>query len=293
VPDRPLKKVLSPFTWDYNGFNHIWPSGGWIQNIYKATNGVLLGLVHREDLAPGNGRSRGTDFFIGLAKSTNGGLNWKYLGDVLANRGNGSTTDQNANMGGVPYLIVNGYLYLYFNEHEGAKPSDHRWLAVARAKLDDVMSAVAHDQVTPFKKYLNGSWTEDGLTGLGSEIIAGSRCRNGSPTEYDFHSDATYCKPLGRYLITVQTHASNTLLLYSSADGVDWKFAFQLDCAPGCMLPYSSFISFNPDDAADGHEVGSEFYIYYPRKLLKNYDYDTMCRIACSIKPSTTTAHDR
>jgi len=52
------------------------------------------------------------------------------------------------------------------------------------------------------------------------------------------------------------------------------------------MLPYSSFISFNPQDAADGHDVGEEFFIYYTRKPRKDYNNDTLCRIDCSVKPS-------
>ncbi|MEI6492618.1 MAG: hypothetical protein WCO94_08725 [Verrucomicrobiota bacterium] len=287
TPDNPLKKELAPFAWDYNGYNHTWPSGAWIQNIYKGADGTLVGLVHREDLFPANGRQdRGNNFFVGLARSTDGGLNWKYLGDVIATRANGATNAGRANLGGVPYLIVEGWLYLYFNEHDGPQDSDSRFLAVARTRLDDLMAAVALDRVPEFKKYSRGTWTEDGMTGLGSEIIEGSRFPNNSPKAFDFHSDATFCKPLGRYLITVQTHGSNTLLLYSSADGVDWKFAAQLDHAPKCMFPYSSFISFNKDDSADGHEVGSEFYVYYPRKVLKDYNSDTLCRIKFSVKPS-------
>jgi hypothetical protein len=181
---------------------------------------------------------------------------------------------------------VDGYLYLYYNEHDGPKASDARFLTVARTRLDDLTGAVACENVPVFKKFSHGNWAEDGMTGIGSAIIPSSRFRNDATNAYDFHSDATYCKPLGRYLITVQTHGDNTLLLYSSTNGVDWQFTAELDRAPNCMLPYSSFISFSKDDAVDGHEVGSEFYIYYPRKLRKDYNSDTLCRISFSVKPS-------
>ena len=288
TPGDPLQTALAPYSLDYNGYNHMWPSGCWIPNIYKHTDGTLVGFVHREDLYPANGRTDGgNNFFIGLAKSTDGGLHWIYLGDVITTRGNGAGNAAFANLGGVPYLIVNGDVYLYFNEHEGQTASDHRFLAVARAKLQDIMAAVQAGQVPPFQKYSQGAWTEDGMTGLGSEVISGSLCRNDWFSAYDFHSDATYCKPLGRYLITVQTHGANLLKLYSSADGVDWRFEANLDFAPGCMLPYSSFISFDPTDSADSHDVGGDFYIYFTRKKLANYDDDTLCRIKCSIKPQS------
>jgi len=286
TPDAPLQTALAPYSFDYNGYNQTWPSGCWITNLYQHTDGTLVGFVHREDLYPANGRTDGgNNFFIGLAKSTDGGLHWIYLGDVIANHGNGATIAYFANLGGVPYLIADGYVHLYFNEHDGPAASDHRFLAVARARLEDVMAAVAAGQVPQFRKYCQGAWTEDGMTGLGSEVIAGSRCRNDWSDAYDFHGDATYCKPLGRYLITVQTHAANLLKLYSSADGLDWRFEANLDFAPGCMQPYSSIIGFDRDSAPDSHEVGSDFYIYFTRKKLANYDDDTLCRIGCTVKP--------
>ena len=147
-----------------------------------------------------------------------------------------------------------------------------------------VVSATA-SRKPRFQKYRDGGWTEDGMTGLGSEIIPNSRCRNDSPTAYDFHSDAAYCRPLGRYLITVQTHAANELKLYSSANGLDWVFEKNLDVAPGCMHPYSSIVGFGDDSTPDSHEVGSEFYIYFPRKSLADYNVETLCRIKLTIKP--------
>lgn len=286
IPDAPLNSKLTPYSFDYRGHNETWPSGCWLPNIYQQSDGTLIGFVHREDLHPSNGRADGgNNFFIGIATSHDRGVSWTYLGDVLATRGNGSTNPGFANSGGVPYLIVNGYAYIYFNERSGPNASDERFLSVARASLLDLAAASATHTSPRFQKYSNGTWNEDGMTGMGSEIITGSRCRNDSPTAYDFHSDAAYCKPLGRYLITVQTHAANELKLYSSSNGVDWVFEKNLDVAPGCMLPYSSIVGFGKDSAADSHEVGNEFYIYYPRKNLSSYDEDTLCRIQCTIRP--------
>ncbi len=286
TPDDPLKAALPPYSFDYRGHNETHPSGCWIPNFYQQKDGTLVGFVHREDLFPSNGRKDGgNNFFIGIATSKDGGLSWTYLGDVLATRGNGSSNPGFANIGGVPYLIVNGYAYVYFNERSGTNASDDRFLAVARASLRDLAAASASGRAPRFQKYRDGAWTEDGMTGLGSEIIPGSRCRNDSPTAYDFHSDAAYCRPLGRYLITVQTHASNELKLYTSLNGLDWCFEKHLDVAPGCMLPYSTIVGFGNDSAPDSHEVGNEFYIYFPRKTRSNYDEDTLCRIKCTIHP--------
>ncbi len=284
IAGDPLQKAEAPFAIDYNGYGHVWPGGCWINNIYKHTDHTLVGFCHREEYAPGNGRKDGgRNFFLGLAKSTDGGSNWKYLGDVIAPHG---LNGHDPNIGGVPFLIVNHYVYLYFNEYDGSSTNNSRFLAVARASVDDMMSAVQAGRVPDFRKFSNGKWTEEGMTGLASEIIPGSRCHVGDWAEgvYDFHSDATYCKPLGRYLITVQTHTLNRLLLYSSVDGLRWQFGRVLDHAPGCMHPYSCFVGFDPSAADDGHEVGSKFTIFFPRKKLSDYNDDTLCRIECEVK---------
>ncbi|MFM2297641.1 MAG: hypothetical protein RL117_1348 [Verrucomicrobiota bacterium] len=283
--DAPLQKALPPYQLDYRGHNHTWPSGCWIPNIYQHSDGTLIGFSHREDLYPSNGRTDGGhNFFIGLAKSTDGGLNWVYLGDVIATRGNGAKREFFANLGGVPYLIVNGEVMLYYNEHEGPNESDHRLLAVAKASLRDVVAATP-TRLPKFRKYHNGQWNEDGLQGVGSEIIPHSRDRNETNKAYDFHSDATYCRPLERYFITVQNHASHELKWYSSSNGVDWVWEKDLAMNPGCMHPYSSFVGFDADSAADSHEVGREFYLFITQKNLADYHQDTIHRIKFTVKP--------
>ncbi len=284
TPDDPLKAALPPYSFDYRGNNQAWPSGCWLPNLYQHSDGSLIGFAHREDLYPSNGRTDGGhNFFIGLAKSGDGGLSWTYLGDVIATRGNGATKEGFANLGGVPYLIVDGHVYLYFNEHDGPAESDNRFLSVARASLREVAAATP-SRKPRFLKYRDGAWSEDGMTGVGSEVIPNSRCRNDS-SAYDFHSDATFCRPLGRYLITVQKHGLNQLKLYSSENAVDWVFEKDLDVAPGFMHPYSTFVGFGEDSAPDSHEVGNEFFIFFPRKSLADYNVETLCRIQVTIKP--------
>ena len=64
------------------GFQRLYTggvSGPWLGNIYDDGSGTLIGLIHTEDFSANT-----ADFTIGLAKSTDGGANWKYLGDVLS-----------------------------------------------------------------------------------------------------------------------------------------------------------------------------------------------------------------
>jgi len=262
-PGNPLQKQLAPFKWDYNGFNHAWPSGCWLTNIHRVSADTLIGFVHRENLHPGDSHPHPQDrYYIGLARSFDGGTTWKYLGDVIGTGGN-------SNIGGVPCLAVGGYFNIYYNEKDPANAPIG--LCVARAKIADVIGAIRKGTVCPFAKYSNGGWSENALTGKGSSVIPDIE------PSYDFHSDATYCRPLGKYLITVQTHGLGKLYLYQSTDGVSWGDRITLDSAPDNMHPYSSIVGFDPGSSADSFAVGSEFYIYINRKKMNNYDEDEMC----------------
>ncbi len=273
----PLKTQLNKFNWDYNGYNHTWPSGCWLDNIYKVSKDTLIGFVHREDLYPANNNQYPRDrYFIGLARSFDGGTNWKYLGDIIGTTRNTLTTAGGSNVGGVPCLVVDNNFLVYYNERDENELSTA--LSVARAKVTDVIQSIKKDQVCQFVKYNNGSWTEDAFTGTGSNIIPDFQ------PPYDFHSDAAYCKPLGKYLITVQTHWMNKLYLYQSTDGVNWGERITLDSLSGYSQPYSSFVGFDSETSDDCFTVGSEFYIYIDRKSTSNYDYDEMYYRKVTIK---------
>jgi hypothetical protein len=90
---------------------------------------------------------------------------------------------------------------------------------------------------------------------------------------YDFHSDAAYCSVLGKYLITVSNGpgsppAFGALMLYSSTDGVNWGSPIVIDSAslPGYYVEkaHSFFAAIGSSAADDCHEVGRQFYIYFP-----------------------------
>jgi len=234
-----------------------------IYNIYKRDNGDLLGFCHIEKYdfsIPGY-----VEFAIGLIYSTNNGDDWVYCGEIIRPQ---KDTD---NIGGVPFLVVGDYFYVYFNE----QPINYnRRICVARANVNDVLNAAANGEVTSWKKFNSGTWTQDGLTGVGSNILPVA----GWP--YDVHSDAAYNRILGKYMLTVQTHNLGQLLLYTSLDGINWEDKTIIDETGdnNFIQAYSFFASL--DNATDDCcEVGSEFYIIFPRKDWPNhYDYDEFYR---------------
>jgi len=265
--DNPLKTELEPFKWDYNGFDNINPSGCWLDNIYKISQDTLIGFIHREDLHwnGGNGSPYNSDYvYLGIARSFDGGTNWKYLGDVIGTLGNLSTNQVYApNLAGMPILNVGDYILVYFDEWD-SQAHFRTGISVGRAKLTDLIAAIKQDKICAFKKYNNGSWDEDGLIGIGSNVIPDFKW------DYDVHSDAAYCKPLNKYLLTVQTYDNNRLYLYQSSDGINWGEQITLDYQSGAYQPYSCFAGFDSETSDDCNTVGSEFYIYMDRKFFNN-----------------------
>lgn len=278
-PKDPLKVHVSSKTeealWDYNGYyTDIREQGIWILGMYRCPNGDLLAITHAElnDTEKRNEQR----FALGLGYSVDDGSSWTYCGEIVR------PADDRQNIGGGAYVIHDGYLQVYYNDiTQGDRASEaSRIQCAARAPLDEVLAAAARHKTPTWHKYRDGHWDVPGLSGEPGEdliptLVGGE----------DLHSDAAYCAALGRYLLTVQTHGNSKLLLFSSADGVDWTFETTLDEASGDVLqPYSAFVDYDgPSD--DGHIVDDDFYIYFPRKG-PDHDHDDMYRVRVQIEGS-------
>jgi len=266
----------------------IWNNGGadgssngftgqfWLYNVYKVDSTRLLGFVHREFGSP-------SWFAVGLAYSSDLGDTWKYLGDVIRPQRQNAGV-QTGNVGGAPYLIVGPYVHIYFNEWPIGGGQYDYWAGTARALFSDVLTAAANGTVVPFKKYSNGAWTEDGLTGLGSDIITFDN------KEHDTCNDAAYNTALGQYMLLIDTQGGAESYMYLSTDGVNWNNRVTLEvAASGSGLFYASIVDLN--GASDHHTVGSNFVIFYPHKNVFNYDDDQLYRVQATVgAPSTPGA---
>lgn len=279
---------------DKNGFDGDF----WIPNIYRVGDGTMVAFVHREIIPPPpDGCYR-----IGVAVSTDGGARWIYCGDTikpLVNWSDPKSPDY-GNIGGVPYIVrrdprtAREDFYVYFNEYTGRE----KRMCVARAGVADVVAAARRRAVVPFQKYAGGAWTEAGLTGVGTNIIPNGVTSNSQIAAgiypRDMHADAAFCRPLGKYLITVNGQSESRLYLYSSADGLDWGEETLIDRDPSLetFMPYSTFVSLDPAASEDCSTVGGEFYILYPRKNIKSW-LDQFYRVHCAVsgngrlKPAT------
>lgn len=273
----PLNDPLQTVVWvkddselfDYNGKGDPFTDRILINNVYDMGNGRLLGFCHIEkfnfDIPAGDPGY--VKYAIGLIYSTNNGDYWTYCGEIIRPQ------QDTSNIGGVPYLVVGDYFYVYFNE----QPFNlDRRIGVARAKVNDVLNAAATGGVTLWNKYSNGTWTQDGLIGVGSNIVPDKV----TGYYYDVHSDAAYNRVLGKYMLTVQTHNIGQLLLYTSTDGIGWENKIIVDETDdnNFIQAYSFFASLT-DTTDDCREVGNKFYIIFPRKdWPDNYGYDELYR---------------
>jgi len=265
TPDDPLKTHLRSKTdkdlWDYNGWYEKTDERGiWILGMYEAPNGDLLGITHSEVRYP----KKPDVIVLGIGYSTDRGHNWTYCGEIV------KAADPHRNVGGGAYHIVGDYLQVYYNDTEGQ--------CMARAKLRDVLREARNHRTGKWFKYRKGKWEVPGLAAIsGTPIFA----RKGGE---DVHSDAAYCTALEKYLLTVQTHTKGKLLLFSSSDAVAWQLETVVDSNDdGLIQAYSTFVDFD-GPTRDCHEVDGDFYIYFPRKNMKNHDWDTMYRVHLQVK---------
>jgi len=278
--DEPLKvrqwkkKDPNDSFWDYNGWYSGWHwAYPWIANCYKISENELLGFVHVEKMTCGP--KFGCDHYaIGLGYSSDNGDSWKYCGEIV------KPQNDKGNIGGVPYIVKGKWFYVYYNELPQNGP---RRICAARSKVRDVVETARKGKCSLWMKYNNGKWHEKGLSGVGGNIIPTMISQ--WPHTYDVHSDAAYCRGLGKYLLTVQTHSLGKLLLFTSKDGINWSKPITIDGTGKDTYwhAYSFFAAL--DDATDDcREVGSDFYIYYPRKKYNKYDIDKFYRRRIIIK---------
>jgi hypothetical protein len=279
----------------------FWINGGafpgtsgtaWLYNIYTVDSTHFLGFVHIErDSSYPNTQG------MGLAYSTNAGDSWRFLGVIarapgLSERPRGSWSP----MGGMPYVVVHvsgiPYFYVYTNED---RASAHH-VGVIRARVADVLAAAASGTVTPWAKFVNGTWGADGsaITAVGDAILPVTSWGSDQVTE----TDAAYHATLNKYLLlVVDQYVSHYVVLYQSDDGVTWPLsdAIRVDQTTrtgpsGQTLSgfYAWFASTDASTSDDGHILGDDFYIQYSYKDRGEILYDELWRRHVTISGSAS-----
>lgn len=248
--DRPLRRHVETRTqWElftnWDAFTGRW----WIVNTYQAGDGILA-FVHVEfadGLRPGGARPQFGKGRIGLAWSNDGGHSFRYLDDIVVPEGD----PPDINVEGAPYLVRDGFMYVYYQDIVGR--------AVARAPLDEVLAAARSGAPLPeWRKWNRGAWTP-GIGGRASALaITGIT-----------HSDAAYSTETGRYYLATTTQRRGAepsrILLFESTDALDWRQIDSLHPLGDVDLGWQ-YLSIMDVSGADNGVVGRRFYVYCGRE---------------------------
>lgn len=251
-------------------FTQIGPSDVanlWFVNLYQPNPnaGNLLAFVHEENVGhsgntPTNvqGRTR-----IGLAWSSDHGNTWNYLGRIISPNGDA----QPLNIQGVPYLVKDGYFYIYFIDSTDGTP-EHIGIAVARAPVADVIAAAAAGSLGSnlWKKYDGSGFTQAGLGGQPSAIAPWGIT----------HTQAVHSSYNGKFYLplTFMTwsdgqggRVNSSIKLYESTDAIHWSAQPAMvvaDESPSTLKPDAGYqyCSVADRDGATNADVGQYFYLY-------------------------------
>jgi len=229
----------------------------WVVNNYQVSDKEILAFLHVEVPTVVNGVYSTGKSKIGLAWSSDGGASFTYLGDILEYPG----TTGEYNMQGAPYVIKDGYFYLYYHDL-----CSYPATTVAREDVATVVNAARSGKVTAWNKYYNGGWNESGLGGQCSPV----NIMPGVDT-----TDATYSTYTGKYYLLLSQYSnsgSNTWIkLFESTDGINWTFIKDIvNEPPSTDTAGYQYVSIVNSDGNDNGVVGQSFYVYSAKNLYNN-----------------------
>ena len=238
-----------------------WASSHWISNVYLDPNtGHILGFLHLEHIYtwPGYPAYHRT----GLSISKDGGRTFQWCGYIISPDLSYETwinhwypENRSCNMGLANYILKDGYFYIYYTDYDDrpyhSEEEPDMGLAVARAKIDEVIAHAEDHKVTVWNKYDGNGWTEKGLGGKFSPL-------NIEPHD-KMHGDAAYNSYLDKYVLVSSRYSEGSAIMISfSSDGISWS-DWQVVQKSNRNQNYITIIS-----AGDDNEViDKSFWIYY------------------------------
>lgn len=255
----PLEDPMQVVDWtkehleliDYAGFTDH--ARFWLGKFYQINDKELISISHTEKTDNPEKPWLLCRFSDSVLYSSDRGVSWRFCGEIIKPYDDA----HDRNIGGFPYIIMDDYFYVYFNEWYNGKLLG---CSVARAKVNDVVESARNGTVTNWTKYRDGQWGEDALTGLASPLIPSA----------DTHHDAHYNRKLARYIMT-SNHRDRILRLHTSKDGINWEDDIIIVdySGTGFSPDLSWHISFNGTD--DCREIEGDFYIYWSKHTWKAY----------------------
>ncbi len=244
--------------------NPIYPSYGYMGGgpVYQVPQGMtgagnLLATYHAE--LPNDALYAA----LGLASSTDNGLHWTDLGEIIR-------LNQAYEVGLEGFEIGDGtlvlspdekYFYLYFpdwmangtpNTTNSQGSSTTTNVSVARAPVADLLNAAfgpTPQHVIPFQKFYQGSW-------ILQPAIGGASTDLNPKSQYSGYLDIHFNTALQRYVMII---SNDTSFAYSeSTDALGWSVPISLGNY-GPIAAYPTAVGLGDDP----HTLGQTYYIYF------------------------------
>jgi uncharacterized repeat protein (TIGR03803 family) len=195
-------------------------------------------------------------YMLGLAISSDEGLHWTDIGEIIRFNMPFSYKGQPAPGAiGDPPLVLSPdgkYFYVYFLDW--LKSGVNTTASIARAPVAEVLQDAFGGSVhyaAPFKKYYQGAWDQPGIGGASTDLIPEGHYGGGNNVAYNSY--------LHRYMML--NSDSQNYSYAESPDGLHWTdtiFLGMLGHVPD-LAGYSGPIGTGDDPTI----LGKDFYVYY------------------------------
>jgi hypothetical protein len=260
--DNPRDVSVSPNP--NRSVNPIYPSYGYMGGgpVYQVPAGQkgagnLLATYHAE--LPNDALYAA----LGLAASTDNGLHWTDLGEIIRLNQAYEVGLQGYEIGDGPLVLSpdGKYFYLYFpdwiangtlNSTNAQGVSTTTNVSVARALASDVLDAafgLPPHRAVAFQKFYEGSWIlQPAIGGASTDLIP--------LAPFSGYLDIHYNNALQRYVMIV---SDDTNFAYAeSTDALTWTVPVSIG-AFGPIAAYPTAVGLG----GDPHTLGKSFYVYY------------------------------
>ncbi len=249
--------------------NPIYPSYGYMGGgpVYQVPQGLLQkGMTGAGNLLATYHAELPNDALyaaLGLASSTDNGLHWTDLGEIIRLNQAYEVGLQGFEIGDGPLVLSpdGKYFYLYFpdwmangtlNTTNAQGVSTATNVSVARAPVADLLNAAfgpAPQHVIPLQKFYEGSW-------ILQPAIGGASTDLNPQSQYSGYLDIHYNNVLQRYVMII---SNDTNFAYSeSTDALNWSVPISLGTF-GPIAAYPTAVGLGDDP----HTLGQSYYIYF------------------------------
>jgi hypothetical protein len=254
---QPLHKVQR-VTINSKNKNFQYLAGG---PLYRDPDSGRLFLFYHAEIH----RRSDRDFYslLGLAiQGDTDGLAFNDLGPIYTANVPNESAKTSVELCGSPYVIRDGYFYIYSRDvMQGVLPKQVN-LSVARAKVADVVRAGLAGQNVGWRKFHEGSFAEPSLGGRSTAL------EKGNPNVR--WMDVSYNNVLRKYIMIVAANTTPrqvTMFVAWSDDGITWSDRRTFANDPGeCFYP--SILGFGEGQ----RQTGAEFYVYYTSSATGSFE---------------------